>query len=113
MESICRGPLDGNPFRGTWSHAELWLPEYKGHSYIRIRDLVTGAIVTNITHSIGFGFGAAFVDYDHGVLWISATPNDRANPTSPRPFGPNHTFCGHYECGVWVFNSTGKIDSHG
>ena len=109
MESVCRGPLDvgHGKFGGSWSHAEVWDPQYLGHSYIRIRDMATGTIVSNLTHSIGFGFGAAFVDYDHGTLWISATPNDRANKTAPRPYGPKHDFsCGHYECGVWVFNTT-------
>ena len=94
MECVCMGPLDGQ--WETWSHAELWFSEYKGHSYIRIRDLSTGAIVSNISTSIGFGFGAAFVDYDHERLWISATANDRAGHNSPRPYGPNHTHCGHW-----------------
>jgi hypothetical protein len=112
MESLCRGPKysmdsEQNPYGGTWSHAEMWNGSYYGHSYIRIRELATGNIVSNISHSIGFGFGAAFVDYDHETLWISATPNDRANHTSERPYGPPHDFsCGHFECGVWVFNTT-------
>lgn len=64
-------------------------------------------MIQNVSHSIGFGFGAAFVDYDHGMLWVSATPNERgANKTAKRPFGPPHKFCGHWECGVYVFNST-------
>jgi hypothetical protein len=33
---------------------------------------------------IGFSFGAAFVDYDHDMLWISATANDSrtVNPSA-------------------------------
>lgn len=76
---------------------------------IRIRDLATGAIVANISHSIGFGFGAAFVDYDHGTLWISATPYDRQHNNSTRPFGPPSTNCGHWGCGVYVFNSSDLV----
>ena len=121
MECVCRGPLDkagwGNPYGFYWGHAEQWLPEYTNHSYIRVRDMETGDIVSNITSSIGFGFGAAFVDYDHDMLWISATANDRASPDSPRPDGPPHSHCNrtvhgvsvenHWECnGVWVFNSS-------
>ena len=110
MECVCAGPLDVGKGRwGTWSHAESWNPEYKGHSYIRIRELATGRIVTNITSSIGFGFGAAFVDYEHGNLWISATANDRVGHSSPRPYGPDHSFCGHWECGIWVFNSSDLV----
>ena len=41
----------------------MWLPEYRNHSYIRIREMESGDVVQNISLSIGFGFGAAFVDY--------------------------------------------------
>lgn len=115
MESVCTGPLDkagwGSKYGSYWGHAEQWFPEYRGHSYIRIRDLATGAIVWNISHSIGFGFGAAYVDYEHGMLWISATANDRVNRSALRPYGPPHEpGCGHWECnGVWVFNSTDLV----
>ena len=113
MECVCRGPLDrpgwGSQYGFYWGHAEQWLPEYTNHSYIRIRDLETGDVISNITTSIGFGFGAAFVDYDHGQLWISATANDR-DSQAPRPYGPPHDHsCSekHWECnGVWVFNSS-------
>ena len=109
-----RRPLDhkgwGSDYGFYWGHAEQWLPEYRNHSYIRIRDMQSGHVVQNISLSIGFGFGAAFVDYDHGTLWISATANDRVNGgTAPRPYGPphDHSCGGHWECnGVWVFNSS-------
>ena len=39
-----------------WGHAEQWQPEYTNHSYIRIRDLESGDVVSNISTSIGFGF---------------------------------------------------------
>ena len=113
MECVCRGPDDWaqkGPWKGHWGHAEQWLPEYRNHSYIRIRDMESGNVVQNISLSIGFGFGAAFVDYDHGQLWISATANGRSSPTAPRPYGPPHDHsCSetHWECnGVWVFNSS-------
>jgi len=112
MECVCRGPLDrrgwGSEYGYYWGHAELWLPEYTNHSYIRIRDMESGDIVSNISTSIGFGFGAAFVDYDHEMLWISATANDR-DSSAPRPYGPPTDHCNgsHWECnGVWVFNSS-------
>jgi len=113
MECVCRGPDDWarkGPWKGYWGHAEQWLPEYRNHSYIRIRDMESGNVIQNISLSIGFGFGAAFVDYDHGQLWISATANGRSSPTAPRPYGPPHDHsCSetHWECnGVWVFNSS-------
>ena len=44
--------------------------------------------------------GAAFVDYYHGMLWISATANDRSNSGVPRPYGPPTDHCegSHWEC---------------
>ena len=75
----------------------------------------TGNVVTNISHSICLAFFAAFVDYDNGMLWIAATPNDRGeNKTLSHPYAPPHIHnssdCGRYdtgrwECGVYVFNS--------
>ena len=40
------------------------------------------------------------MDYDHGMLWISATANDRANSGAPRPYGPPTDHCegSHWEC---------------
>jgi len=122
MEDINRGPLDtpvGTKHGFYWGHNEQWDPEYTGHSYFRIRDMETGRVVTNISHSIGLGFFAAFVDYDHGMLWVAATPNDRgSDKTGPRPHGPPHdhnsSCCGNYtgsrwECGVYVFNSSDLV----
>ena len=115
MECVCNGPLDvkgwGSEYGYYWGHAEQWFPEYRNHSYIRIRELETGHVVQNISLSIGFGFGAAFVDYDHGTLWISATANDRVDGgNAPRPYGPPHDHSCRdraWECnGVWVFNSS-------
>ena len=70
------GPLD-RQFE-TWSHAELWFPEYKGHSYIRIRDLATGAIVSNISTSIGFGFGAYQLEQVSGGIAHQRAAEKRA-----------------------------------
>jgi len=122
MECINRGPLDkpgwGTPYGFYWGHAEQWHPEYTGHSYFRIRDMETGRVISNVSHSIGLAFFAAFVDYDHGMLWVAATPNDRgSNRTGPRPYGPAHDYnsssCGNYtgrwECGVYVFNSSDLV----
>ena len=71
LEGICFG-ADFDNVSGYWGHAGLWDKRYDGHSYMRIRDLKSGAVVTNITSSIGFGVPSAFVDYDHQTLWVSA-----------------------------------------
>ena len=47
----------------------------------------TGSVVTNVSLSIGLAFFAAFVDYDHGMLWVIGTPNNR---------GVNRTDCFSY-----------------
>ena len=67
VEGICFG-RDFDPVSGYWGHAGLWDTRYFGHSYFRIRELESGVVVTNITSSIGFGFPAGFVDFDHGML---------------------------------------------
>ena len=71
MEGICYG-ADFDNASGYWGHAGLWDKRYDGHSYMRIRDLKSGAVVINISSSIGFGVPSAFVDYDHQTLWVSA-----------------------------------------
>ena len=127
MEDINRGPLDppgwGTKYGYYWGHAEQWHPEYLGHSYFRIRDMKTSRVVANVSHSIGLGFPAAFVDYGYdkgaGMLWVAATPNDRgSNRKGARPFGPPHDYnsstCGNYstgrwECGVYMFNSSDLV----
>ena len=64
-------------------HASRWNPAYANASYARIRDFTTGAIVTNISSSIGFGFLSAFVDEsppgsDAGPqLWLFGSPCNR------------------------------------
>lgn len=122
LESVCRGPANPgwkNPYGYYWGHAETWLPEYKNHSYFRIRDFETGNILTNISTSIGFGFGSAFVDYDHGpTAWVFGTPKDRDDPNLPRPYGPpiykncrsNDMSDPTLRCGgVWAWWSTDLI----
>ena len=78
MEGICYG-ADFDNVSGYWGHAGLWDSAYDGHSYMRIRDMETGEVVSNISSSIGFGVPSAFVDYDHETLWVSAGAYDREN----------------------------------
>eukprot|EP00035_Acanthoeca_spectabilis_P013138 m.238986 g.238986 ORF g.238986 m.238986 type:complete len:467 (-) comp15813_c1_seq4:208-1608(-) len=78
-------------------HAGIWDPAYANASYARIRDFATGALITNVSSSIGFGFVSAFVD-EHPptggppVLWLFGSacnrcPHPKAGPqgcVSPR-----------------------------
>ena len=50
---------------------------FDGHSYFRIRDLHSGTVIANMSQTIGFAFGNAFVDYDHGTAWVFGTKHDR------------------------------------
>ena len=47
-------------------HLRVWQPERYGGakcpSYIRIRDMATGVVVSNVTSSCNHTFGAAFVE---------------------------------------------------
>ena len=68
-------------------HAGIWEPARWGnHSYARIREFVSGRVVANISSSAGFGFVSAFVDDEHGRVWLFGTPADRCGgngaPTS-------------------------------
>ena len=59
-------------------HAGEWDPAtYGNHSYARIRDFATGAIIVNVSSSVAFGFLSAFADYEHDTLWLFGTPADR------------------------------------
>ena len=92
-------PTHPTPFRNAelrrscWSdipctyqdHAGQWFPAFKGHSYARIRDFMTGEVVANISSTIGFGFVNSFPDYDHNRLWLfgALPPPPPAWPTFP------------------------------
>jgi hypothetical protein len=39
-------------------------------SYYRLRNLDTGEVVVNISESRHMGFGSAFMDHDHGRVWL-------------------------------------------
>eukprot|EP01060_Flectonema_neradi_P007605 TRINITY_DN15335_c2_g2_i1.p1 TRINITY_DN15335_c2_g2~~TRINITY_DN15335_c2_g2_i1.p1 ORF type:complete len:355 (+),score=53.78 TRINITY_DN15335_c2_g2_i1:56-1120(+) len=80
-----------------WGHVGQWESIYAGHSYFRMRDYLTGEVISNIETSIGMGFGNGFVDYDHETYWVFGTPLDRCGNQS-RPFGPpaNETLHGVY-----------------
>ena len=59
-------------------HAGEWEPLVWGnHSYARLRDFSTGAVLANVSSSVGFGFLSAFPDYEHDTLWLFGTPVDR------------------------------------
>lgn len=80
-------------FCGYWAHAGQWLPEFEGHSYYRVRDFITGAVLANVSGSIGFAYGSGFVDYARSPprMWVFGTPHDRCG----HPAMPNNT-------GVWA-----------
>ena len=58
-------------------HAGVWDPTWGNHSYARIRDLESGAVLVNITSTRTFGFLSAFTDYELNKLWLFGTPADR------------------------------------
>lgn len=58
-------------------HAGEMNPLFGNHSYARLRDFSSGAVLVNVTESIGYGFISAFADYDRDVLWLFGTPADR------------------------------------
>eukprot|EP01065_Artemidia_motanka_P028046 TRINITY_DN33257_c0_g1_i1.p2 TRINITY_DN33257_c0_g1~~TRINITY_DN33257_c0_g1_i1.p2 ORF type:complete len:334 (+),score=96.20 TRINITY_DN33257_c0_g1_i1:61-1062(+) len=67
-------------------HAGNWFPQYRNHSYARIRHFDTGNIVTNISSTIGYGFVSAFPDYANDRVWLFGTPRDRCSGTDQGDF---------------------------
>jgi hypothetical protein len=70
-------------FCGYWGHAGQWNSTFAGHSYFRVRDAATGRVIANVSESIGFAYGSAFVDHDanegRGRFWMFGTPHDRCH----------------------------------
>ena len=79
-------------FCGYWGHAGQWNETFLGHSYFRVRDFASGVVIANITSSIGFGFGSAFVDYETGTFWVFGTVNDRCGHNTLPDVGSVYAF---------------------
>ena len=79
-------------FCGYWGHAGQWDEAFLGHSYFRVRDFASGVVIANITSSIGFGFGSAFVDYETGTFWVFGTVNDRCGHNTLPDVGAVYAF---------------------
>jgi len=58
---------------------EYWPTVFGNHSYARLRDFATGAVLANITSTLSFAFISAFADYETDTLWLFGTPTDRCN----------------------------------
>jgi len=74
-------------------HASRWDPAYANASYARIRRWDTGAIVLNVSSSIGYGFLTAFVDEPAGGgaedaaaprVWLFGSANNRCQQHGPQ-----------------------------
>lgn len=63
---------------GYAANAGVWFPEFKNHSYARIRRFDNGVVVCNISSSIGYGFVSAYPDYEHDRVWLFGTNHDRS-----------------------------------
>lgn len=79
-------------FCGYYGHLGQWDSTYIDHSYFRVRDFSTGIVLVNISSSIGFGFGSAFVDYETSTFWIFGTVNDRCGNNTLPDIGSVYAF---------------------
>ena len=73
---------------GFFQNATMEDPNFANHSYIRIVEVGSGLVVSNIPGSAGFGFPNAVVDYENDRVWVFATTQDRCgnarwDPTVP------------------------------
>ena len=66
-----------NVNEGYHDSAGKYFPAFKGHSYARVRRLMDGVVLVNITSTIGYGFISAFPDYKHDRVWLFGTNHDR------------------------------------
>ena len=81
----------------SWGHAGQWDASFSGHSYYRVRDFTPGsggAVIANLSLSLGFAYGSAYVDHARARFWVFGTPHDRCG----HAVMPNNT-------GVYAFYS--------
>jgi hypothetical protein len=103
-----------------------WLPAFANCScYFRIRDIVKGEVIVNITETCNHAFGAALVTIDpsqenRNTLWVFGTPWIRVNsPVPPAEGASPSSFkkfirsgsqwggpCAEGNCSVNVFSSS-------
>eukprot|EP00040_Diaphanoeca_grandis_P028184 m.162147 g.162147 ORF g.162147 m.162147 type:complete len:355 (+) comp31264_c0_seq6:521-1585(+) len=67
---------------GFLDHYGQWNRKFKGHSYARIRKLVDGSIIMNISETISHAFISSYPDYDNDRLWLFGINDDRCNRSS-------------------------------
>jgi hypothetical protein len=72
-----------NANSGYDDNAGKWFPEFKGHSYARVRRLDNGVVIANISSTIGYGFISPYPDYTHNRVWLFGTNHDRGGPGPP------------------------------
>ena len=102
-----------------WTDGELYIMESHGHScdtmfpgynttvdgdcsYFRIRHMMTGRILANVSESLGHSFFSATVDYDAEPprLWVFGPAHARGNKVKPGPCDGNGNWRGCY-IGSW------------
>lgn len=59
------------------------LQPYSNHSYIRIRDMTTGAVVGNVQGSDCFSYGSAVVDPVLQRAWVFGSERDTCHQHKP------------------------------
>jgi hypothetical protein len=64
------------------------LVPFSNHSYFRIRDLATGAVVSNVQGSQSFAYGSAVVDPVTRKAWVFGSPRDLCHHAKDPP-NPN------------------------
>ena len=105
-----------------WTDGELYLMESHGHdcdavfsdigynktrdgdcSYFRIRHMITGRVIANVSESIRHSFFSAVVDYSakpSPLLWVFGPAHARGNKLKPGPCDGNGNWTGCY-IGAW------------
>ena len=79
-------------------------------SYFRIRELLTGRIVANISESIDHDFCSAVADHGRDTLWVFCSAFGRRNKAQPGPCQQAGGYSGCY-VGAWKTKLSGDLAS--
>ena len=77
-------------------------------SYFRIRELLTGRIIANVSQSIDHDFCSALADHGRDTLWVFCSAFGRRNKLHPGPCQASGGYAGCY-VGAWRTKLSGDL----
>lgn len=98
----------GSGFYLMTSTEGLFWPDDKCHSYFCVHDMYTGDVLSCPNASSGFAFFSAVTDFNHTVVWVFGSAQDRCT-SGPgcKPFGCGPCDDASGKCYIGAWSSTG------